>query len=223
METEMERHGVIAEDVVREILDLEWDMFRRVQSLDGPAACQQNPRVFEIMRSSQILSWNQEVAQSYLDDLKAAIAAGRNLMTEKYARMMEYTAPCEFRRMAPSLPALDRQAEPLLEKLSRLSVGWMEELVAKYPHVGAQGRPLHAFEDSRFTTSFETYNRGELSTYSAKTLQLLLNHYLALAAGGTNPAEVILRHTVEKHGFASLERAEAVQKARAERATGREA
>ena len=223
METDMEQEGVVAEDVVREILDLEWDMFSRVQSLDGPVACQQNPRAFEIMRSSQIVSWNQEVALSYLGDLKEAVADGRNLMTEKYARMMEYTAPCEFSRMGPSLPALDREAEPLLERLSRVSVGWMEELVAKYPHVGAQGRPLHASEDGRFTTSFETYNRGELSTYSTKTLQLLLDHYLVLAAGGTNPAEVILRHTVQKQGFASLERAEAVQKARVERAVGREA
>jgi hypothetical protein len=217
METDMEQAGVIAEDVVREILDLEWDMFSRVQSLDGPVACQQDPRAFEIMRSSQILSWSQEVALSYLSDLKQAVADGRNLMTEKYARMMEYTAPCEFRCLGPDLPALDKEADLLLGKLSRLSVGWMEALVAKYPHVGAQGRPLHSSEDGRFTTSFETYNRGELSTYSTKTLQLLLDHYLAMAATGTNPAEVILRHTVEKQGFASLERAEAVQEARAGR------
>lgn len=207
--------------VLREILDMEWEMFHRVQSLDGPAACQQDPSTFEIMRSSQILSWNEQIAESYLDDLKQARAAGRNLMTEKYARMMEYTSPCEFRRICPTLPELDKEAVPLIERLSNLSVRWMEESAAKYPHVGARGRPIRSWEDNRYTTSFETYNRAELATYSAKTLQLLEDHYLKMVAEGENPAEVILRHTVELYGYGSLEQAEASQKARAEKGSRR--
>jgi hypothetical protein len=162
------------------------------------------------------MAWNEEIAESYLEDLKGAIAADRNLMTEKYARMMEYTSPCEFRRIGPSLPVLDREAESLIERLSSLSVGWMEELAAKYPHVGAQGRPIRSSGDNRFTPSFETYNRGELATYSLKTLQLLEAHYLEMIAESQNPAEEILKNTVAKYGYASLERAEAVQRARAE-------
>jgi hypothetical protein len=208
------------EQVMREILDIEWEMFHTVQGIDGPASCQQDRRTFEIMRASQISAWNQEAADSYLDDLRRANAAGRNLMTEKYARMMEYTSPCEFRRIGPSLPELDERAAPLIERLSSLSVGWMEALAAKYPHVGAQGRPIRNTADNRFTPSFETYNRGELATYSVKTLQLLLDHYLELVAQGQNPAEEILRHTVQKYGYASLEQAEAAQKARAERTSG---
>ena len=101
----------IDQQVMQEILDMEWEMFHSVQGIDGPAACQQDRETFETMRSSQILAWNEEIAESYLDDLTRAIAAGRNLMTEKYARMMEYTSPCEFRRIGPSLPLLDAQAE----------------------------------------------------------------------------------------------------------------
>jgi hypothetical protein len=172
------------------------------------------------MRSSQILSWNQEIADSYLQDLKRARTQGRNLMTEKYARMMEYTSPCEFRRIAPSLPPLDRDAASLVERLSRLSVGFMEELVEKYPHVASQGRPLYSSDDSRYTASFETYNRGELATYSSRTLQLLEDHYQTMVAAGKNPAEVVLQHTVAHYGYASLERAEAAQKARIGRRTG---
>jgi hypothetical protein len=213
----------IDEQVMREILDREWEMFHTVQSMDGPAACQQDRKTFEVMRSSQLQAWNQEIAESYLEDLRLAQARGRNLMTEKYARMMEYTSPCEFRRIAPNLPALDKGAVPLIERLSQMSVRWMEELAAKYPHVGAQGRPIRAWDDSRDTTSFETYNRGELATYSVKTLQLLEDHYLMMAAAGENPAEVILRHTVARLGYASLERAEAAQKARAEKDRSEEA
>lgn len=210
----------VDQEVLREILDTEWEMFHSVRSMDGPVACQQDRRTFDIMRSSQLMSWDQGTAESYQDDLRRARAAGRNLMTEKYARMMEYTSPCEFRRIAAELSALEKEAVPLVERLSGLSVGWMEELVERYPHVGAQGRPIHSWDDSRYTTSFETYNRGELSTYSARTLRSLYDHYVTLAASGTNPAEVILRHTVEQYGFASLEKAEAVARARAERNAG---
>jgi hypothetical protein len=207
----------------QDILDIEWQMFHAVQGIDGPAACQHDRGTFDIMRASQLAAWNDETAASYLDDLWRAAAAGRNLMTEKYARMMEYTSPCEYRRVASQLPTLEREAEPLIEHLSRLSVEWMEQTAAKYPHVGAQGRPLRSESDNAYTPSFETYNRGELATYSANTLRLLRDHYLALAADGVNPAEVILEHTVKQYGYASLERAEAVQAARAEkRRTGQD-
>ncbi len=205
----------IDEQTLRDIVGLEWAMFSEVQSLDGPAACQQDPQTFEIMRASQLSVWTQEIAESYLDDLTRARTIGRNLMTEKYARMMEYTSPCEYRRIGPSLPALDQTAVPVIERLSEMSMRFMEALVAKYPRVGAQGRPVRAWDDNRYTTSFETYNRGELSTYSARTLQLLEQHYLRLDAAGINPAQEILEHTVVRRGYASLDRAEAALETRA--------
>jgi len=208
----------IDEAIVKDILDREWEMFHSVQGMEGPAACQQDRRTFDIMRRSQLAAWNQEIAESWLDDLKRAEAAGRNLMTEKYARMMEYTSPCEYRRIGPSVPALKKDAEPIIERLSRMTLRWMEEVAEKYPHIGAQGRPLYSSDDNRYTPSFETYNRGELSTYSLRTLELLERHYEKLAAQGENPAEMILRATVAQYGYESLERAEAVQKARVEKA-----
>lgn len=211
----------IDEQMMRDILDLEWEMFQSVQGIDGPSACQQDCKTFEIMRSSQLRGWNGEVAESYLDDLRQAKARGRNLMTEKYARMMEYTSPCEYRRIAAQLPALDPAAPPLIEKILQMSVQWMEALAAKYPHVGAQGRPVRNSGDTPYSPSFETYTRGELATYSVRTLRLLEDHYLQMAAQGENPAEVILRHTVAEYGYASLEHAEAAQKARMQRAAER--
>ena len=207
----------IAYKTLTEILEVEWQMFHAVQGVDGPAACQQDPNTFEIMRASQLAAWDQATAESYLQDLTGAQAAGRNLMTDKYARMMEYTSPCEFQRIASQLSALEREAVPLIEQLSRLSVEWMEQVAEKYPHVGAHGRPLRSESDNAYTVSFETYNRSELCTYSAKTLRLLLDHYLALVAEGVNPAELILEYTVKQYGYASLERAEAAQAERAEK------
>ncbi len=47
-----------------------------MQGIDGPAACQQDRKTFEVMRSSQLQAWNQEIAESYLDDLSRAQAGG---------------------------------------------------------------------------------------------------------------------------------------------------
>lgn len=208
----------ISQEVLRDILDLEWEMFHAVQGVDGPAPCQDDRKTFEIMRTSQLQAWNQEVAESYLEDLQRARSEGRNLMTEKYARMMEYTSPCEYRQIDGHLPELESGVVPLVERLSGLSVRWMEDLAAKYPYVGAQGRPIRSLGDSASTPSFETYNRGELATYSLKTLQLLEEHYLKLESEGKNAAQLILEATLQRYGYASLDQAEAAQKARVEKA-----
>lgn len=63
----------------------------------GPASCQMRPDTFKIMRKSQAATWSDELLASYLEDLKTATREGRNIMTEKYARMMESTFPEEYR------------------------------------------------------------------------------------------------------------------------------
>jgi len=202
----------IEERILREILDIEWDMFHHVPNQGGPAACQQNRKMFELMRASQIRSWSPEAAASYLEDLRAARAQGRNLMTEKYARMMEHTVPSEFREIESHLPPVEATAEALVERLVLRLVHWQEELAAKYPRVAARGRPLRSSEDSPCVTSFETYTRGELATYSTRTLALLEEHYLQMAARGENPAEGVLENMVKGLGYQSIEQAEEAQK-----------
>ncbi len=210
----------VAQNLVDEIVQLEWKMFSNVQSMDGPVSCQQNPKTFEVMRSSQIKSWTDDVATSYLADLHTAEERDRNLMTEKYARMMQYTSPCEFRRIEAQLPRLEPEAEDLVERLTRKLVEWQEELAAKYPYMAGQGRPIRSTGDNKYITSFESYNRGELATYSVRTLGLLEQHYQMMAAAGENPALTVLQHTVERYGYKSIERAEEVQRARVEEARG---
>lgn len=201
----------IEDRIQAEILEIEWRMFQAVQNVGGRAACQDDPATFGTMRASQLAAWDQATAESYLDDLTAAQAAGRNLMAEKYARMMEHTSPREFQALAAQLPPLEPETAPLVEELSRLTVEWMGQAAAKYPRVAARSRPLRSRSDNPFAPSFETYNRAELSTYSPRTLRLLLEHYRALAAAGVNPAELILENIVKRYGYPSLERAEEVQ------------
>ena len=91
------------DELMSEIIKLEWDMFSHVSNVGGPASCQMRPDTFKIMRKSQAATWSDELLASYLEDLKAATREGRNIMTEKYARMMESTFPEEYRKLAASL------------------------------------------------------------------------------------------------------------------------
>jgi hypothetical protein len=166
------------------------------------------------MRASQVRVWTEEIAKSYVNDLRRARAAGRNLMTEKYARMMQSTMPCDCRGIGSVLPELEEPVQRLVDGLTRTSVSWREQVEEAYPHLSGRGRPIRAWEDDRFTTSFETYLRAELGTYSARTLELLDKRYAELRAAGENAAEIILRDTVQRYGFASLQTAEDAARAR---------
>ncbi len=80
-----------------------------------------------------------------------------------------------------------------------------------------QGRPLYASEDGDGFTSVETYQKGELYTYSAATLEKLLACIRAKEAAGVNFAREILERTVARYGFSSLEDAERTVAAQAGR------
>ena len=72
--------------LIDRIVGLEQEMFVAVVS-ETPAPCQQNTDAFRTMRRSQFYAWPDDALESYFDDLTVAKAAGKNLMTLKYARM----------------------------------------------------------------------------------------------------------------------------------------
>ena len=190
------------------IVDLEWDMFSNVQNAGGKAACQMDPATFRIMRTSQCATWDEELLASYLEDLETARGQGRNLMSEKYARMMESTFPEEYARLADKLPALDPVAVSQIEAIVAINVGWKEALDARYPHLSDRGRPVRSRDDSVGLPSLETYMRGELQTFSPRTVALCHAATLRRQAQGKNEAEENLLHQVQQYGFADLDAAE---------------
>ena len=92
------------ERFIEAVVDIEWIQFQQVHNEGGRASCQDDRETFEIMRKSQFLAWTEEVLESYLQDLRDAWKEGWNLLTEKYARMMESTAPEEYERFREILP-----------------------------------------------------------------------------------------------------------------------
>ena len=185
------------DELMSEIIKLEWDMFSHVSNVGGPASCQMRPDTFKIMRKSQAATWSDELLASYLEDLKTATREGRNIMTEKYARMMESTFPEEYRKLAASLPPVDKETLQKMEEIVAINVGWKAELFDRYPRLSGKGRPLRTSEDSTGETSFETYLRGELKTYSARTITLLHELTLRQQQDGVNGAALNLLNQVQ--------------------------
>lgn len=198
----------LKESFISNIIELEWQMFTSVNSASGKTSCQNDPETFTIMRRSQTGTLPEEVLESYLDDLKTATAQGRNLMAERYAWMMEFSSPAEFRNFAGQLPPIDTRTMLLIEEIVSLNVVWKAEVSKKYPHLSARGRPLYSHQDTPCTTSFETYLRGELKSYSAKTIRLLHEFTLWQKKKGVNEVEANLLNQVRQYGYSSLEDAE---------------
>jgi hypothetical protein len=190
-------------DLINKLVETEWHMFSAVQNIGGPASCQSDRETFEIMRKSQFEAWSDELLSSYKDDLEAARSAGRNLLTEKYGRMMEHVFPLEYAKIASSLPPVSDKKKAAAARIARKTADAQAALAKKYPLLIGRGRPIYAREDTPFTTSLETYMKSELLTYSEKTLSLL-----KAALGETDLSLLIMENTVRHYGYASLEEAE---------------
>lgn len=195
--------------IIDEIVSAEWEMFAAVRNVGGEAACQQQPETFDLQRRSQYLTWPIMLLCSYRDDVRAARAEGRNLMTEKYARMMQRTDPDAYAGLEGWLEPLDEEAERLVDEIASRVVAWEEEVRERYPFIVERGRHLSDDEASRQGTSFETYLRAELATYSPRTLRLYARHLRALADAGENGSELVYRQLVRLYGYDGLDEANA--------------
>lgn len=201
-------------DLVEEVIRREWDQFQRTENEGGRASCQGNWPMFHQMRASQFMTWPEDLLRSYLDDLDEANRVGRNLVTEKYARMMASTAPDEYReRIEPFIPRLSDERIARQERVIDVQVAWARDFRGRYPKLGAAMRVLTTAEDTLEDTSFETYLRGELGTYSDHTMALYEAMVENLQAAGRNLTEQTVANTVRLGGFADLEEAESAQAA----------
>lgn len=195
-------------ELAQEIASLEFEAFDKVQNEGGRASCQNDWDTFSIMRKSQYLTWNRSMLLQYLYDFHREYERGHNLIEEKYGRMMESTAPERYEEMKGRFPQLTEEKRRIIEEICGLQVKWMEDFAAQYPALAGNARNIHTREDTAFNTSYETYLRGELGTYSDKMLELYGRYIVTYAREGGNPAHDIMRNSVEMYGYGSLEEAE---------------
>jgi len=175
--------------IIEQILEIELDMFLTVPT-SHRYRCQEDPDNFRLHRRAQFAAWSAPTLGSYHLDLVRAKKAGCNLVAVKYARM-EGILPCN-------------NFSPLIDYIVSLAIEGQQRFIADYPCLMRGGRPLSKEEDAPGLTSFETYLRGELETYSGTTLELLYKDMLELLVSGTNLSEATYCNLARQWGFESL-------------------
>lgn len=193
------------EDLIEKLVMLEWKAFDKVENQGGRASCQDDYATFSIMRKSQYMLWSTQMLKSFTADFEAANARGWNLITEKYGRMEETTAPEEYAKIKDALPAISDEKKQIIEAIVEIQVGMMEEFAALYPKAAGEARSIRTSEDTPVNTSYETYLRGEISTYSDETLALYGRFVADCAKSGINIAKETITNSALMYGYASLD------------------
>lgn len=195
-------------DIIEKIVALEWKQFDRVKNEGGRADCQDDFETFSIMRKSQYLTWTEELLWNFYQDLVDAEQKGWNLIMEKYARMMKSTNPEKYLLLEKDLPAITEKRNAIQEEIIKIQVAWMKEFAEKYPKMAGNARSIKTVTDTAFNTSYETYLRGEMSTYSENTFVLYSGFIISLLKQNRNLAMEIMENTAKLYGYDSLEIAE---------------
>ena len=191
--------------LIDRIVELEWKAFDKVHNQGGRASCQDDFQTFSIMRKSQYMLWDEEMLESFISDFEEANKKGWNLITEKYGRMEETSAPAEYEKIKDSLPAIPEEKKQIIEAIVEIQTGMMEEFAKEYPKAAGEARSIHTSEDTPYNTSYETYLRGEISTYSDRTLSLYGRFVAGCARNGRNIAKETITNSALLYGYASLD------------------
>lgn len=192
-------------ELVQKIARIEFEAFDQVQNEGGRAYCQNDWPTFSVMRKSQYLTWNRTMLMQYLYDFTREFELGHNLITEKYGRMMESTAPEKYKELEKYFPTISQQKKAVIEQIVAIQMDMVEKFALEHPKTASNARDLHTLEDNMFNTSYETYLRGEISTYSDKMLQLYGKHVVECVNSGKNIARETIENTAKLYGFANLE------------------
>lgn len=180
------------ERLLQEILDREWGMFQKVNSA-APASCQSSPDSFRKIRGSIFQLWPTELMAAYVVELCKAEWEGRNLLTEKYARMDNLIPPLN--------------ANPVIDEIVAIEEEWQEEIQHKYP--GLYARSCRSTDPTGDGRSFSVYLRCELETYGDLALEIYSDWVETARRAGMNYSLTMLNDLILGSGFKSLDEAEA--------------
>ena len=207
MRDDIRRTATPKDNLINEIIDIEWNMFDKVNNIGGRAGCQDDGWTFYVNRFSQFAIYNVDVLTMYRADLAEAQRQGRNLITEKYAYMMEFTDKANYdANLKAYMPVPSDEKLDLVEKILRILVTKEAEFAQEYPGISGNSRPLTG--TNKMDVSFMIYTIGELKTYSERTLAAMYAALTEMIAKGISPSYMIHKNTVEFYGYDDIEDAE---------------
>ena len=195
----MEKAEYNRDDIIDEIVKLEFEAFDKVENEGGRAECQNDWPFFYVMRKSQYLTWTDEMLLCIRNLWLENKAKGWNMITEKYGRMMENTSLEEYKKLEKYFPPKSDATRAIVNQIVQIQVEWMKDFASKYPKLASQARD---------NTSYETYLRGELLTYSEQLIKMYARFVVDLYREGKNLAQMTIENTAHMQGFSSLDEAE---------------
>ena len=178
-------------ELIGDILDAEWAMFQKVKS-GTPASCQSNPEAFSKIRGSIFQLWPEQMLEAYLKEITAAATGGRNLLTEKYARMDRL------------IPAVNTNS--LIDKIVAVETEWQAELRETYPAL--YWKTCRNTGSSDDGSNFSIYLSCELETYGDEVIELYYAWVSEAVEQKRNLSIEMLELLVVKGGFGDLGQAE---------------
>ena len=176
-------------NLISEIVKIEWTMFDLVNKGVARASCQENPDNFNIMRSSQFQAWNENLLKSYYSDLILAQKNDRNLVELKYIYMMDLS------RVQGDTELFSANKHKIIKEIMQMINECNKRLFEEIPELLNCSRPITPSGVNDDVTSIETYQIGELYTYSENTLQLFLDYLIELKENNKNYPFMIMRNT----------------------------
>ncbi|MGP1570022.1 MAG: DUF4125 family protein [Eubacteriales bacterium] len=206
MRSEIKINNTPKDGLINNIIETEWFFFDNVNNTGGRAWCQDDEWAFYANRYSQFHVFSEQTLESYKADLDLALSEGRNIITEKYAYMMEFTDPAYYcKHLKGSIPDVPSEKENLVNAIADFLVEKERAFEASYPKFAGKGRVL---EGSFEYATFRVYVIGELKTYSLKTLVLYLADLVKADKENRNISKEIHEMTAKFYGYRNLEDAE---------------
>ena len=114
---------------------------------------------------------------------------------------MKYNSPEEYEKIKDILEKPTKIKINLVNEIMSIYMEWEKEFFEKYPIFSSMGRPLYSSEDNDIETSIETYLRGELLSYSEKTLKLYLDYIIVNKEKNMNLAIKNMDNLAKMQGF----------------------
>lgn len=197
------------EEKTEKIIEIEWQMFQNVDNIGGRASCQDDFETFYIMRKCQYDNWTSAMVDMYFSFAIMSQEENRNLVSEKYARMMAYTDIHYFNKHLKNLlPFVPAENFRIINQIVDQLIIWEEEMAIRYPKLSGTARPIRSSEDHLGFTSMETYARGELETYPKELLLLYKDYVDSLISQNLSLSQKNLSSMVQMYGYDSIEEAE---------------